>query len=424
MSTLLPLQNPALKSRDFRLLVLTRMFGVMALQSQAIIVGWQIYSITKDPFMLGLTGLTEAVPAIACALFAGHVVDSSKPHRIFMIALGILSLNLIAFTLIAGGIIDVPGGNILPWMFAGVFISGLARSFIMPSSFSLLAKIVTRKDMPAASAWLGSAFQIAAISGPAMAGIIYGGYGPLSAWVMAAGLMVSAFLMMAALRTRPDNRAGEKREPAAKSIKEGWAFILQNPVLLSVMVLDMFAVLFGGAVAMLPAYADQILHVGPQGLGALRAAPAIGAIATALLFAVRPMQRFSAKRLLWVVTGFGICIIGFGLSEYFWLSMIFLALSGAFDSVSMIIRSTIMQLLTPDRMRGRVSSVNSMFIISSNEIGAFESGVAAKFLGLVPSVVLGGIGTLLVVAVTALLSPQLRKTIIDANEELSEKEKP
>lgn len=419
-----PLPPSALKSRDFRLLVLTRIFSVMALQSQAIIVGWQIYSITKDPFMLGLTGLTEAVPAIACALFAGHVVDSHKPHRIFLIALFVLSLNLIAFTLIAGGIVAVPGGNILPFMFAGIFVSGLARSFIMPSSFSLLAKIVTRKDMPAAAAWMSSGAQIAIISGPALAGIIYGGYGPLSAWVVAAGLMVTAFLMMAAMRTRPDNRAGEKREPAAKSIREGWAFILNNPVLLSVMVLDMFAVLFGGAVAMLPAYADQILHVGPEGLGALRAAPALGAILTGIFFAARPMQRFSARRLLWVVTGFGLCIIGFGLSEIFWLSMIFLALSGAFDSVSMIIRSTIMQLLTPDRMRGRVSSVNSMFIISSNEIGAFESGVAAKFLGLVPSVVLGGVGTLLVVAVTALLSPQLRRTVIDANEEHPPKDKP
>jgi len=403
-----------LKIRDFRLLVLTRMFGILALQSQAVIVGWQIYSLTKDPFMLGLVGLAEAIPAIACALFAGHVVDSSHPHRIFLISLAVMTLNLIGFVLIGGGIVHVP--DMIPFLFAGVFISGLARSFIMPSSFSMLAKIVTRADMPAASAWLSSAFQTAAIGGPALAGLIYGGYGPLTAWAVAACFMVMAFMMMAAIRTRPDNRGGRKPEPAAKSIKEGWAFILKNPTLLSVMTLDMFAVLFGGAVAMLPAYADQILHVGSEGLGALRAAPAIGAILTALFLAINPMKRFSAKRLLWVVTGFGLCIIGFGLSKLFWLSMFFLALSGAFDSVSMIIRATIMQLYTPDHMRGRVSSVNSMFIISSNEIGAFESGVAAKFLGLVPSVVLGGIGTLLVVAVVTILSP-LRKTVIDAEKE-------
>ena len=302
MSTLSNLKTSVLKQRDFRLLIMTRMFGVMALQAQAIIVGWQIYSITKDPFMLGLVGLTEAVPAIICALFAGHFVDNSSPHKTFMISLAVLSANMIGFLLIAGRIIDVPGGNIVPWMFAGVFLSGLARAFIMPSSFSLLAKIVSRKEMPAASAWLGSAFQVAAIGGPALAGLIYGGFGPRTAWIMATGMMVLAFLMVAAIKTRHHNRGenhkNEKREPAAKSIREGWAFILQSPVLLSVMTLAMFAVLFGGAVAMLPAYADQILNVGSEGLGLLRAAPAMGAIFTAIFFAVWPMQRFSAKRLL------------------------------------------------------------------------------------------------------------------------------
>jgi hypothetical protein len=179
------------------------------------------------------------------------------------------------------------------------------------------------------------------------------------------------------------------------------------------MALDMFAVLFGGAVAMLPAFADQILHVGPTGLGTLRAAPAVGAIITALLLALRPMKVIKATTLLWVIAGFGMCMIGFGLSTVFWLSLLILACGGAFDSVSMVIRSTIMQLLTPDEMRGRVAAVNSMFIISSNEIGAFESGVAARFLGLVPSVVFGGLGTLLVVAITASVSPTLRKMRIE-----------
>jgi len=200
-----------------------------------------------------------------------------------------------------------------------------------------------------------------------------------------------------------------------KSIVAGWKFILQKPVLLSVMTLDMFAVLFGGAVAMLPAFADQVLHVGSEGLGALRAAPALGAMVTALFLAVRPMRHLSAKRLLWVVAGFGVCMIGFGLSHIFWLSMLLLILSGMFDCVSMVIRSTLMQLLTPDNMRGRVSSVNSMFVISSNEIGAFESGTVARLIGLVPSVVLGGFATLLVVGVTALLSPQLRRTVVDTH---------
>ena len=199
-----------------------------------------------------------------------------------------------------------------------------------------------------------------------------------------------------------------------QSIRGGFQFILNNPVLLSVMILDMFAVLFGGAVAMLPAVADQILHVGSEGLGALRAASAVGAILMAMFLAIRPFRTIRATTLMWVIAGFGACIIGFGLSESFAVSMLFLVLSGMFDSVSMVIRGTLMQWLTTDEVRGRVTSVNSMFIISSNEIGAFESGVAAKLLGLAPSIVFGGAMTLLVVASTALLSPKFRRTQVKA----------
>jgi MFS family permease len=315
---------------------------------------------------------------------------------------------------VAGGFIPVTPDHLLYCLFAGVFISGIARSFIMPATFSLMPQIVARKDFPAASSWLTSGFQTASICGPAFAGLIYGGYGPRGAWMLPAFLLLLSFLMLNYLPAPSHAREMQKREPAIKSILSGWAFILQNPVLLSLMSLDMFAVLFGGATAMLPAYADQILHVGAQGLGALRAAPAIGAVITALVFALKPMKKLSAKRLLLAVTGFGLCMIGFGFSHYFWLSMIFLALSGAFDSISMIIRGTVMQLLTPDHMRGRVSSVNSMFIISSNEIGAFESGLAAHVMGLVPSVAFGGLATLFVAGITALVSPKFRKTIVES----------
>lgn len=391
------------------------MLGMMALHAQAVIVGWQVYSITKSTFMLGLTGLTEALPAIACALVSGHIVDISRPHRIYVSCLGVLALNGIGLWLVAGGMVAAPGGNLLPWIFGGIFLSGLARSFIMPSSFSLLSQIVPRSDIPSASAWLSSGFQFAAISGPALAGIVYGAYGPSVAWLLPATLMSAAFCMLLLMGHGPRGyRNPHHREPAVKSIKAGWRFIWDHPVLLSVMALDMFAVLFGGAMAMLPAYADQILHVGSEGLGALRAAPALGAILTALFMAFRPLRWVRATTLLAVVAGFGISMIGFAVSTVFWLSMAMLALGGAFDSVSMVMRSTLMQWLTPDHMRGRVSSVNSMFIISSNEIGAFESGVAAHFLGLVPSVVFGGVCTLAVVAVTALLSPQFRRTVVHA----------
>ena len=406
-----------LRLHDFRLLLLTRLFGTMAMSGQAIIVGWQIYSLTKDPFMLGLAGLAEALPAIVCALFAGHWIDRNRPHFIFISAIAILALNMLILLFVAGGIIHTP--NIIIWLFAGVFISGIARSFVQPASFALNGKIVPRVEMSAASSWLISAFQIGAVSGPALAGLIYGGYGARSAWVMVTFLMVSELFLLAAMSKETRHyHSGKKTELFTRSIAEGWKFIWQSHTLLSVMALDMFAVLFGGAVAMLPAYADQVLHVGSEGLGALRAAPAFGAGITALLLALWPMKNIHASTLLWVVVGFGFCIIGFGLSTWFWLSMAMLALSGVFDSVSMVIRSTLMQLLIPDHMRGRVSSVNSMFIISSNEIGAFESGLAARLLGLVPSVIFGGIGTLVVVSLTALLSPKLRKTVIQADEGL------
>ncbi len=403
-----------LRIRNFRLLMFTRILVTMALQCQAVIVGWQVYSLTRDPFMLGLTGLAEAVPAIFCALFAGHIVDISKPQRVFAGCMGVLVLNTLMLLLVAGGIVPLPGIHIIAWIFAGVFISGLARSFIMPASFSLLPRVVTRAEIPSASAWLNSGFNVAAICGPALAGIVYGGYGPRGAWLLPAALMTVGFVMIGTLRVE-HVRASEKREPAAQSIINGWVFILKNPVILSVMALDMFAVLFGGAVAMLPAYADQVLHVGAQGLGALRAAPAAGAICMALLLAVRPIKSVRTTTMLWAVAGFGICMIGFGLSKTVWLSMLFLIVSGALDCISVVIRATIVQLLTPQHMTGRVSSVKSMFVISSNEIGAFESGTAARLFGLVPSVVIGGIATLIVVAGTVILSPRMRHTVVDAD---------
>lgn len=405
-----------LRIRDFRMLLLTRIFGIMALQCQAVIVGWQIYSITRDPFMLGLTGLVEAIPAITCALFAGHIVDTNKPHTVYRLCYFVLAINTLLLLLFAGNYIPLQHSHLLPLIYACIFISGLVRSFAIPAAFSMLPKIVPRDLIPAASAWQSSGFQMAAIGGPAMAGLVYAAFGPHGAWLLPSSLMSLSFIFATMINTKHHIYNHEKRESAINSIKAGWRFILQNPVLLSVMTLDMFAVLFGGAVAMLPAYADKVLHVGAEGLGALRAAPALGAVITAVILATRPMKLLSAKRLLLAVAGFGICIIGFGLSQLFWLSMVFLAFSGAFDSISMVIRSTLMQLLTPDDMRGRVSSVNSMFIISSNEIGSFESGTAARLLGLVPSVVIGGCATLLVVSVMAFSSPRFRRTIVTVND--------
>lgn len=403
-----------LRSRDFRLLLFTRMFSLSALQAQGVIIGWQIYTLTKDPFLLGLTGLTEAVPAIACALFAGYVVDHSRPQRVYLYCLLALTLNTLVLFLIGSGIVDVAKHHFLALAYTAIFISGFARSFIIPSSFSLLGQIVAKKDIPSASAWMSTGFQTASIVAPAVAGIIYGGYGAMAAWLMPMSMMGAAFFLMCFIKPPPQG-AAKVRESAIKSIREGWKFILKTPVLLGAMSIDMLAVLFGGAIALLPAFASDVLQLGSEGLGALRGAPAAGAVIMALILAVRPMKTLRIRTLLWVVTGFGISMIGFGLSTSFWLSLFFLALSGMFDSVSMVIRQSLMQLLTPDNMRGRVSSVNSMFIISSNEIGAFESGTLAKLIGLVPAIVVGGVGTLMVTA-TAALSPALRKTIIRADD--------
>lgn len=404
-----------LRLPNFRLLAATRLCAVLALQAQAVIVGWQLFTLTRDPFMLGLIGLTEAVPALCAALFAGHFVDTRNPYLIYVGALLLLFLNTLALLFTAGGIWDVAHHILIPFIFAGVFMSGLARSCVMPASFKLLSRTVARHEIPQASATLSSAFQIGAVTGPAVAGLVYGAFGVTAAWMMPVTLMTLSCI--AALRINVPHSApeGQAREKIIASIKAGWTFILGNRVLLSVMALDMFAVLFGGAVAMLPAFADMILHTGSEGLGILRAAPAIGSGAMALFLALRPMHEITGRRLLLCVAGFGVCMLGFGFSSVFWLSCVFLALSGAFDSVSMVIRGTLMQWLTPDAMRGRVSSVNSMFIISSNEIGAFESGLTARLMGLAPSVVFGGAMSIMISGLMGWFQPELRRLRVQAD---------
>jgi hypothetical protein len=269
--------------------------------------------------------------------------------------------------------------------------------------------LVSRDQYSAAAAWQCATMQTSLVAGPALGGLIYGGYGAHGAWLFPVVCMSAAFALCTRISVKREAQKEDAPRPsAAKSIVEGWVFLLKNRALLSLMGLDMLAVLFGGAIAILPAFAHEVLHLGPEGLGVLRSAPAMGAILTALFFALRPMKIITARRMLIVVAGFGVSMIGFGLSTSFAPALLFLILSGAFDSVSVVIRGTLMQVLTPDHMKGRVSAVNAMFIISSNELGAFESGLAAAALGLVPSILLGGVGTLVVVTLVAILSPKFR----------------
>lgn len=407
-----------LKQRDFRTMMLARMFGTMGLQAQAVIVGWQVYVLTKSPFMLGLTGLFEAVPALLCGLVAGHIVDISRPLRVLQLCVAALLVNTLVLFLIAGGVVPLSGTHTVWVIFAGVFVSGIARAFIMPSSFSLLPQVVARGDIPAANAWLTASFQAGFILGPVLAGLIYGMYGERVAWMLPMTLITLQFVFAMMLGKRYRNfRNSEVRESAVKSIVAGWRFIFNNRVLLAAMSIDMLVVLFGGVVAILPAFASEVLQLGSEGLGVLRAAPAVGAGVMTLYMAVFPPKAIPAKWLLYVMGGFGVSMIGFGLSTVFWVAVFFLVLSGMFDAIGMLVRQTLTQWLTPPAMRGRVSSVNSMFVISSNELGAFESGTAAALMGLVPSILFGGGLTLGIVALIAITSPQLRHVVVDESSE-------
>jgi MFS family permease len=402
-----------LQNNNFRLLMLARMFCHAALQSLAVIVGWQIYSLTDSVLLLGLVGLAEAIPAICSAFFSGYIVDKSTPRKIYLLCTACMVLILASMMVVGGGYLGLDNNHIVICLFIGIFLTGIARSFMTPAHFSILPQIVERHDYSSASAWTNVAWQVASIGAPIAAGLIYGFYGATSAWFLPVTFIILGFLCVTMFGKLREYETVPMKETALQNIIEGWKFIVQKRMLLTVMVIDMVAVLFAGAVALLPAFADEILKVGPEGLGILRTAPALGAIITALYFAIQPMKILTLNRLLLAVAAFGICMIGFALSTSFALSIFFLALSGLFDTVSVVIRQTLKQLLTPDHMRGRVSAINSMFVVSSNEIGAFESGVAAKFMGLVPSVIFGGIVSLCVVGITYLVTPNLRRMVID-----------
>jgi len=392
---------------DFRRFVGSVLALTVATQMQVVVVGWQIYAVTKDPLSLGLVGLAEALPFISIALFAGHVADRVNRRRVVALATLVMvacAAALLGFTLARG---VFTGGRVWP-IYAVIFMSGVARSFLQPARQALGAELVPRELYPSAVAWRSSIWQLAAVVGPALGGLLYGFVGPASAYGLDLALTAVAFVGITSLR-----HTGSARPPALESVTEsvgtGIRFLRGKPVLLGAITLDLFSVLFGGATALLPVFAADILHVGPEGLGVLRAAPSVGAVLTSVVLAHRRPLRRAGATLLTVVALFGCSMIGFGLSRSFALSAVLLAASGAVDMVSVVIRSTLLQLSTPEPLLGRVASVNAIFIGSSNEIGAFESGVTARLLGTVPSVVLGGTVTLLVVAVTAWRVPALRR---------------
>ena len=395
-----------LKLKDFRLFLTFRFFMTIAAQMQSIIVGWQVYKLTHDPLSLGLIGLAEAIPFISTALYAGHIADRFNRKKIILWfdLLFLVSSCLLLFISYRSEVITNFG--VIP-IYICVAISGIARAFLYPATIALMAQVVPRSLYTNSSTWNSTIWQIAAITGPAIGGLTYGFFGVKVAYFTVIISMLTSFLLLTNIKSRPVPVIDDS-ETILQRLRNGIRFVLSSQLLLGAMSLDMFAVLFGGATAMLPVFAAEVLNVGPEGLGLLRAAPMAGAVLMSIVLAYRPPVVRAGRLLMIGVAGFGVSIICFALSKNFYLSMALLAFSGMFDNISVVIRSVTMQLVAPDEMRGRVASVNSIFIGSSNEIGSFESGVAAKLMGLIPSVIFGGMMTLGIVGATVKWAPKLR----------------
>jgi len=397
----------ALRFRDFRIFLGVRFLLTLSVQMQAVIVGWQLYEITKDPLSLGLIGLTEAIPALSISMYAGHIVDLFDRRKILTLSylsLLVTVVLLIFFTLNLQSWLEMMGT--LP-IYIAIFFTGLARGFIAPANFALLSQLVPKKLYMNASTWNSSIWQIGAITGPAVGGLVYGFFNAQVGYISVGVMFILGMLLLRFLKDYPV-KAAKITEGFKERLFSGVRFVFKNEIILGAISLDLFAVLFGGAVALLPVFAADILFIGPKGLGLLRSAPAVGSALMGLILAHRSPMKNAGKNMLWAVAGFGISMIAFALSRNFYFSLFCLFLSGALDNISVVIRFTILQLLTPDDMRGRVSAVNSMFIGSSNEIGAFESGVAARLMGTVASVVFGGGMTMLTVMLTWWKSSELK----------------
>ncbi|RPI18017.1 MAG: MFS transporter [Ignavibacteriae bacterium] len=398
----------ALRNSEFRNFSVARILMVIATLMQSIIVGWQVYDITKDPLSLGLIGLAEVIPAISVSFYAGHLTDISDRKKIILFAYIMFSVCAAFLTIISYDLVPFIYNYKLHAIYAAIFVGGIARGFSMPSTFAFWSQLVDKEIFANAVTWNTSFWQFGAVTGPAIGGFVYAMIGFASSYFVITIVMAISILLLSSIKKKPIPVISEHSD-IKERLMAGIKFVFNNKILLGAITLDLFAVLFGGATALLPIFSAEILNAGPQGLGMLRAAPSVGAVLMALFMTRRPPTENAGRNLLISVFGFGVSMIVFAVSKNFLLSLIALAVSGLFDSVSVVIRSTIMQLFTPDNMKGRVAAVNSIFIGSSNEIGAFESGVAAKLLGTVPSVILGGCMTLLVVGVMSIFSPKLRK---------------
>lgn len=400
----------SVKINEYRNLLFGRFVFVMGLRMMGTLVGWWIYNLTNDPLAIGLIGLSEVIPAVSLALYAGHVIDLSEKRKLIIRGVFLYFVAALTLLFLSSHFISTHLTNhlIAVLIYMVIFCTGIIRAFSGPVFGVLIAHIVPKNILQNATTWNQGTFLSAAVTGHALGGFLIAGFGISGTLVFIAALMFLSFTFLLRLKQKPSlNVKGEKN--TWDSVKEGLKFVFKTKELLGAISLDLFAVLFGGAVAMVPVYARDILKVGPQGFGFLNGASDMGSIFIVVILTLFPLRHKQGRTLLFAVAGFGTCIIIFGLSKLFWLSFCALLIGGIVDGISVVVRGTIMQLKTPDTMRGRVMSVNSMFINSSNELGQFESGIAAKLLGTVPSVVFGGCMTLAVVVITWFRAPSLRK---------------
>lgn len=388
----------ALRYPEFRLYVAGSFLLTAALLIQEVVLGYELYRLTKDPLTLGLIGLAEALPFIAVALFGGYYADNRDKKNILLLSLLVIMLASVMLVVVTYPTFraDLTTGQLLASVYFVIFLIGLARGFFSPTASSLKAFLTPRETYANASVWYSTAWQGGAIVGPGVAGYLFEGFGLTGSLLVVLGLMALVVVFQSLIERKPIP-VGEKTD-MFESLREGLRYVYRSKIILYSISLDLAAVLFGGVVAILPVFAQDILHVGARGFGILRAAPSVGAMLVFVALAYVPVMQHAWRNMLVAVAGFGIATLVFAVSTNFWLSVVMLFLTGAFDGVSVVIRQTIMQIIPPDHLRGRVSSVNGIFVSASNEIGAFESGVAAKLLGTVPSVLVGGGLTMLIVA--------------------------
>ncbi len=400
-----------LRLPEFRYLLCANGFGTLAGRALAVVIGYQVYRLTKSPLALGWLGFFEALPALSLALLGGHVADRMDRRRIVLITQSVSVLCALGFALLS----TQGHAAALYGLYGIIFLAGIARGFADPASTAFEAQVIPREVYVYASSWSSSVWQGCAIVGPALGGFAYDLIGVRNTYLLIAGLYGLSLFCISRIAPKPVP-VPEAGESIWESIAVGVRFVLHNQVIVGSMALDLFAVLFGGAIAMLPIFASDILKVGAKGLGFLNAAPSVGALLIALWSTHHPPIRHAGRNMLISVAGFGVAIIVFALSRNFLLSLFALFLAGIFDGVSVVVRRSVLRLLSPENMRGRIASVSWIFIGASNEIGAFESGIAASLLGTVRSVWLGGVVTLLVVAITAVAAPKLRRLNLETHD--------